>query len=89
MLKGYQRRIVLVKDTGSPLFSEAYFVLSEDADRLRRGDIVEEATRIVARETGETRQSPRSRWLWGFAYGFFCCLFLFGVGALIYFGTSS
>lgn len=89
MLKGCQKRIVLVKDTGSSLFSEAYFVLSEEADRFRRGDIVEEATRIAARETGDMGQNPQNRWVWGFVYGFCCCLFLLGVGALIYFGGGS
>ena len=90
MLKGCQRKIILVKDTGSPLFSEAYFVLSEEAEDKRGDDIVEEATRIVV---GESRILPERRgrtraWIFGFLLGAISCGFLFGVWALIYFGLA-
>ena len=49
MVRGYQRRMVFLKNTGSKIFDEAYFVLSEEASSLSVGkeDMIEEAKRIV------------------------------------------
>lgn len=47
MLKGCERRIIYIKDTGSTLFKEAYFVLREGAPRKDRFDMVNEAMRII------------------------------------------
>ncbi|MBQ8380285.1 MAG: hypothetical protein IJY18_00165 [Clostridia bacterium] len=48
-MRGYQKKVVYLKDTGSSLFEEAYFIIKEDG---RIGDVVEadlvkEANRIV------------------------------------------
>ena len=58
MVKGCQRKIIQIKDTGNVLFTEAYFVLSEAADRRVETDIVAEAMRLVSEETAE---APRPR----------------------------
>jgi hypothetical protein len=50
MIKGCQRKIIYLKDTGSNAFDEAYFILKSDAeDGVSRGlDLVGEAKRIAA-----------------------------------------
>lgn len=54
MLKGCQRKIILLRDTGSNIFEEAYFVLKADAEARRdlsESDMVSEARRIVEENT--------------------------------------
>ena len=48
-MKGYQRKVIHIKKTGSYLFDEAYFVLSRDGEALKLGedDMVTEANRII------------------------------------------
>jgi hypothetical protein len=48
-MRGYQRKIIHLKNTGSYLFDEAYFVLSRDGEDLHIGedDMVKEASRII------------------------------------------
>ncbi len=48
-MRGYQRKIIHLKNTGSYLFDEAYFVLSRDGEDLHIGedDMVKEAGRII------------------------------------------
>jgi hypothetical protein len=48
-MRGYQRKVIHIKNTGSYLFDEAYFVLSRDGEDLRLGedDMVTEANRII------------------------------------------
>jgi hypothetical protein len=48
-MKGYQRKVIHIKKTGSYLFDEAYFVLSRDGEALQLGedDMVTEANRII------------------------------------------
>ena len=49
MIKGCHKSIIFLKNTGSELFDEAYFVLSRDGEDLRLGedDMVTEANRII------------------------------------------
>ena len=49
MLKGCQRKIIVMKNTGSNIFEEAYFVLRENAVKahLSEIDMIEEANRII------------------------------------------
>lgn len=49
MLGGYQRKLYYIKDTGSKLFREAYFVLREGADTgfVCENDLAAEADRIL------------------------------------------
>lgn len=68
MIKGCTKKMVLLKDTGSDFFEEAYFILKTDSPfgalRSER-DFVAEANRIIAesRTDGQraTPQSPRKR----------------------------
>lgn len=48
MLKGCKRNIIMVKDTGSPYFDSAYFVLKCDLPASGRDtDIIAEARRMI------------------------------------------
>lgn len=50
MVKGIEKRIVYLKNTGSPMFCEAYFIVNEkyrDSKKLRDADLVSEATRLI------------------------------------------
>ena len=51
MIKGCQKKIIQVKDTKSPFFEEAYFVLKSSIDTSlnEKIDIVSEATSIINR----------------------------------------
>jgi hypothetical protein len=46
MIKGAQKRMIVMKTSESEVFEEAYFVLRRECDR-RGDDIVEEANRII------------------------------------------
>ena len=49
MVKGCQRRIIHLKNTGSVMFEEAYFILNDKyhADEKKSEDMVREANRII------------------------------------------
>lgn len=47
MLKGCQKKIIFLKDTGSDFFEEAYFVIKPEYDSMNEDNIVCEATRIA------------------------------------------
>lgn len=48
--KGAQRRMILLKHTGSELFESAYLILNENAavERAGEDDMIREANRIVS-----------------------------------------
>lgn len=49
--KGCQKRIIMLKSTGSELFDEAYFILKERAEKsphITESDMVKEANRIIS-----------------------------------------
>ena len=47
--KGCEKRMIMIKNTGSELFEEAYFILNnKKASRTSEYDMVKEANRIVA-----------------------------------------
>ena len=67
MIKGCQKRIILVRDTGSELFDEAYFILKKDipCDDSIEGDIVRAATAIInqnsfPKSTKKTKKNRKS-----------------------------
>jgi hypothetical protein len=59
-MRGYQRRVIFLKNTGSALFEEAYFVMrsEEMAVGKSEADMVSEATRIIEENFGK-RKSRR------------------------------
>ncbi|MGI6202242.1 MAG: hypothetical protein ACOYID_02435 [Eubacteriales bacterium] len=67
VMKGCQKRIIVMKNTGSNLFDEAYFILKDSAVRspsISEQDMVGEAARIIAENmiVSERRDTkPRRR----------------------------
>ena len=60
MIKGCHKSIVFLRDTGSELFDEAYFILKPNAQGKKEADIISEATRIVNRlDEGNKRRGMK------------------------------
>lgn len=85
MMKGVQRKMIIVKTDKSDVFETAYFVLRSDADKCRGEalDMLGEANRIVNDGNGEKRNDRIKRKRFGRFAAF--CFFLLG----IVFGTGS
>ena len=49
MVRGYQKKVIFLKDTGSHLFDEAYFVVSRKGEEahIEQSDMIYEANRII------------------------------------------
>ena len=75
MIKGCHKSIVFLKDTGSELFEEAYFVIKPNAQKSANYDIITEATNLL---NGYNRKS-KSRGKLG-------RLLIFSLGAVLGFG---
>lgn len=60
MLKGCQRKIIMLKNTGSNIFEEAYFVIRDSALRshVSEADMIAEANRII-RDNGTVQLSQK------------------------------
>lgn len=91
MIKGCQKKIIHITNTGSPYFEEAYLVLRRggdfsDAVEPDEADIVRQAVKIA--ENGGAaleprRQRRRRRRNQAFFCGLSLCSFLFGLVMLI------
>ena len=56
MIKGCQKSIIHLKDTGSPYFEEAYFIVSRGSDIEALGeDMIKEALNIVKSSTADAK----------------------------------
>lgn len=82
MLKGTQRKVIVLKDTKSGIFEEAYFIVKKSADsaHLTTEDMVSEANRIISDSVingAENKKKPEIflRPLW-FFIGVLCCAVL-------------
>lgn len=66
-MRGYQKRVIFLKHTGSRLFDEAYFVVSPSSEGAAEGDMVLEANRIIEdnikSERSENMSVTRKFWL--------------------------
>lgn len=70
MIKGTQKNIIFLKNTGSEFFDEAYFILSHSARSKRNEDIVAEASRIIADASkDDCRKNTKGRSLLLFSLG--------------------
>ena len=92
MVKGCEKRIVYLKNTGSPMFDEAYFVINEKyAARVEgaSGSVISEAHRLIEesikKEGGRTRRERISSYLgaalkkWGVSFllgALFCAVIM-------------
>ena len=57
-MRGYQKRVIFLKNTGSALFEEAYFVMrsEEMTEGKSEADMVSEATRIIEENFGKRKK---------------------------------
>ena len=54
MVRGYQKRIIFLRNTDSRLFDEAYFILRENTERrATKADMISEANRILSENLRE------------------------------------
>ena len=89
MIKGSEKRMICIRDTGSPIFTEAYFILRENAASVPKGDMVTEAMRII-RERAQTpskmagKRCPDRR---SFFAGFLTCAVIFAAAIAVYVGV--
>lgn len=80
-MKGYQKKVIFLKNTGSNLFDEAYFVMSRDGENSSLGeeDMVSEANRIIDESLGIKRGEKK-----GISFGRFASrTFPFLLGSFI------
>ena len=73
-MRGCQKKVVFLKNTGSDFFEEAYFVLRSDIPNRRYtdADIIREANRIIDENIGKRRRINIRGWL------FFAVSFILG-----------
>ncbi len=87
-MKGYQKRVIYLKNTGSQIFDEAlFFVKSEgDVKNTDYNDMVTEANRIIDESLGnaDKRGRGRSR-VFGFIAPFLLGVFVCSFAALLIF----
>ena len=78
MLKGAQKRMIIVRTGDSRYFDEAYFILRRELPQrgTGRGDMLREANRILEECGVERRVRRRGGWV------------VFGVGLLLGAGTA-
>ena len=64
-MRGYQKRVVFLKNTGSPYFEEAYFVIrcEEERDRKTTEELVAEASRIIDENFGRKKRIDKKAFL--------------------------
>ena len=59
-MRGYQKRVIYLKNTGSQSFEEAYFVLRSDTASLPTSQLmIEEANRIIEENFGGRRTGKK------------------------------
>lgn len=65
-MRGYQKRVIYLKNTGSPLFEEAYFIVSREGEAigLEQGDMVYEANRIIDESLDGGATSGKKAKIW-------------------------
>lgn len=75
MVKGYQKRVVFMKNTGSEFFDEAYFVVCDSQGTPSEEDMISEANRIIDEVKGIKPRGGCKLWA--------AKLLSFAVGSLI------
>lgn len=63
MLKGYQRKLIMMPTKGSPHFEAAYFILRKEAETKspNANDMLYEATRILEETATSAKRPPIQR----------------------------
>ena len=77
-MRGYQKKVIYLKDTGSDFFDEAYFIVSRECEitGIDKGDMGLEASRIIEESLGIKSKSKKSArlssllaWTFPFLFG--------------------
>ena len=89
-MKGYQKKVIFLKNTGSHFFDEAYFVISRQGEEAAIGqsDMILEANRIIRESIGEDAQKVRrekGERTWSFFPPFFLGVFVSSALMLIFY----
>ncbi len=89
-MRGYQKKVIFLKDTGSHLFDEAYFVVSRRGEEahVEQTDMIYEANRIIRESLmdKESRIKGKKRNALSFLLPFFLGAFITTLSALgVYF----
>lgn len=58
-MRGYQKRIIFLKHTGSRIFDEAYFLVNPSCENENENDMVLEANRIIEDNIGKERDDKK------------------------------
>lgn len=76
-MRGYQKKVIYLKDTGSHLFDEAYFVVSRRGEEahIEQTDMIYEANRIIRESLMDKEARIRGSGV-GRKSGFFLPFFL-------------
>ncbi len=78
--KGLRKNIILIKNTDSKYFEEAYFILKDNysQDESAYQDIISEANRIVERSVNITEKKRRpNKSILTFSFGASLCAFVY------------
>ncbi len=59
MLKGCQRKVIVIKNPGSELFEEAYFIVKPLDKARKESDFLAEANRIISVRSASCRSSSQ------------------------------
>ncbi len=96
MIKGCSRKMIVIKDTGSDFFDEAYFILKPQGKSGKiksEHEFVNEANRIISQSiikgfensTKDLSEKKNRRGLAMFLLGFFACAAVCGICRLIFY----
>ncbi len=83
MYKGYKRRVIVVKETGSRLFDAAYFVVRDGMPEDSIQDMVEEASRIINSKISEESCPASYKRLLAFSLGVALASVIFAATVLV------
>ena len=67
-IKGCARQMVVLNGGSGSVFETAYFIVKANAEDVNRGDMMQEANRIIRENCFSARRSKKER-LWSFVLG--------------------
>ena len=86
-MRGYQKRIVFLKHTGSRIFDEAYFLVNPSCENENENDMVLEANRIIEDNITKGRDDKKGalgKSIFPFLLGVAAAGIVFAIGIFIF-----
>lgn len=82
-MRGYQKKVIYMKNTGSKHFEEAYFVLKSDIEKtgISCNEMIDEANRIIEENFDQNSH--------GFLYSVRWYIIAFLIGSAVTFAISA